>query len=140
MLFLGLKTLETRLFGGVQVQIRVYQNLGLYIRIFYSMVKVRILFFYPTYEPYTKDYVETFFRYSDERERFSPDNLTGAGTRTGDSGKEWGGYDPTSVGRHWQPASYLYDKYLELTEEDLAQYPFLERLDKLDEVGLIVRI
>lgn len=95
--------------------------------------------FYQTFESYTKQYVESFFKLEDERGKFAPDNLTGAGIREGDSGKEWGGYNPTSVGRHWQPASYLYSKYLELTGEDLAQYPFLTRLDKLDEVGLIYK-
>ena len=37
----------------------------------------------------------------------------------------------------WQPASYLYAKYKELTGVELATYPFLERLDRLDEAGLI---
>lgn len=63
--------------------------------------------------------------------------LTGPGTRTGESGQPWRGYDPTDAGRHWQPASYLYSKYEALTGEDLAQWPLLERLDKLDEVCLI---
>src|SRR5665647_534822 len=100
-------------------------------------VKSDDAYFYPQYGPYTKDYVEKFFRQEDERGLYSADNLTGAGVRRGESGKMWKGCDPTEVGRHWQPPSYLYDKYLELTGTDLAQYPFLERLDKLDDVGLI---
>ncbi|MCL4437177.1 MAG: hypothetical protein M1503_04515 [Thaumarchaeota archaeon] len=41
------------------------------------------------------------------------------------------------MGRHWQPASWLYSKYKELKRDDLSKYPLLERLDKLDEAGLI---
>jgi hypothetical protein len=47
------------------------------------------------------------------------------------------GYDPTDAGRHWQPASYLYEKYKKLTGDDLARYDLLNRLDKLNKVGLI---
>lgn len=72
-----------------------------------------------------------------ERGRYRSHDLTGPGIRTGDSGKPWRGYNPTTAGRHWQPASYLYKKYIELTGEDLAQYQLLTRLDKLDEVDLI---
>ena len=87
--------------------------------------------------PYLDGYVESHFRAQDERGRFQAVSLTGPGARTGDSGKPWSGHDPTVGGRHWQPASYLYSKYRTLTGDDLAQYPLLERLDKLDEVGLI---
>ncbi len=87
--------------------------------------------------PYTRDYVESFFKDSDSRGKYQSVALTGPGTRTGDSGKPWHGYDPTSVGRHWQPASYVYDKYRELTGEDLATYSLLERFDKLDAIGMI---
>ncbi|MGA2590838.1 MAG: DNA methyltransferase [Bryobacteraceae bacterium] len=57
--------------------------------------------------------------------------------RRGDSGLPWRTYNPTSKGRHWQPPSYFYDKYRELANEDLARYPLIERLEKLDDVGLI---
>lgn len=87
--------------------------------------------------PYTKDYIDKFFRESDERGIYQSVALTGPGVRTGDSSKPWRRYDPTSKGRHWQPASYLYEKYKKLTGDDLASYPLIERLDKLDEIGLI---
>jgi site-specific DNA-methyltransferase (adenine-specific) len=89
--------------------------------------------------PYTKAYVDEAFTQRDDRGLFQSVALTGPGTRTGESGKPWRGYDPTTVGRHWQPASYLYKKYKELTRKDLADWPLLERLDRLDEVGLIHR-
>jgi DNA modification methylase len=91
----------------------------------------------PQTTPYTVEYVRKQFRYKDARGRYRPVLLTGPGTRTGDSGKPWRHYDPTKSGRHWQPASYLYAKYLDLTGDDLAGYPLIERLDKLEEAGLI---
>ena len=93
--------------------------------------------FYPIASPYTKGYIEDYFTETDERGRYRPVLLTGPGTRQGDSGKQWRKYDPTSSGRHWQPSSYLYSKYNHLTGDDLSKYPLLERLDKLDEIGLI---
>jgi hypothetical protein len=77
------------------------------------------------------------FRDEDKRGRYRPVVLTGPGTRTGDSGKPWRHYDPTTVGRHWQPATYVYWKYKTLTGKDLAEVPLLERLDKLDDEDLI---
>lgn len=93
--------------------------------------------FYPQHTPYTKAYVREKFDHTDERGLYQEVALTGAGVRKGDSGKPWRGYDPTKVGRHWQPASYVYDKYRALAGEDLAQYPLLERLDRLDAIDLI---
>ncbi len=93
-------------------------------------------FYFPK-GPYTKGYIDHFFRFEEEGDRFRPVLLTGPGTRTGDSGKPWRHYDPTTSGRHWQPASYLYEKYKRVTGDDLAKYPLQERLDKLDEAGFI---
>ncbi len=94
-------------------------------------------YFHPVPTPYTKGYVEDYFTEQDERGQYRPVLLTGPGKRTGDSGKQWRNYDPTSSSRHWQPATYVYKKYQEITREDLSQYPLLIRLDKLDEIGLI---
>ncbi len=93
--------------------------------------------YYPVFSPYTRDYVEGQFRYTDDRGRYRPVLLTGPGQRNGDSAKPWRHYNPTQGGRHWQPASYVYDKYQELTGDDLGKYPLVERLEKLDEVDLI---
>lgn len=70
-------------------------------------------------------------------EPFQDVALTGPGVRQGPSGQPWGGFDPTAIGRHWQPASYLYDKYKKQTGKDLADFDLLERLSELDRVGLI---
>jgi site-specific DNA-methyltransferase (adenine-specific) len=49
-----------------------------------------------------------------------PDNLTGAGTRGGETGQVWRGFDVTSKGRHWiRPPSEL-DKW---DDEGLIYWP-----------------
>lgn len=92
----------------------------------------------PDYQPYDTEYVETFFEQIDpDGRRWKRGDLTGPGTRTGECGQTWRGINVNAKGRHWQPASYLYDKYRKMTGEDLAKYPLLERFDKLDALGLI---
>jgi DNA modification methylase len=55
----------------------------------------------PVYTAYDDQYVEQFYRHVDEQGRYRLSDLTGAGTRTGDSGQPWQGVDPTTKGRHW---------------------------------------
>ena len=57
--------------------------------------------FHPGRTPYTKAYIEDRFKYEDQRGRYQTNYLTGPGIRKGNSGKEWGGFDPTNAGRHW---------------------------------------
>ncbi len=91
-----------------------------------------------TYMPYDQHYVDQFFTHiNKDGKRWRRTDLTGPGTREGDSGKKWRHFNPTDRGRHWQPPSYFYDKYKELSSDDLAKYPLIERLEKLDEIGLI---
>lgn len=92
----------------------------------------------PQYGPYDQEYVDAFFTHTDDQgRRWCRTDLTGPGTRKGDSGLPWRKFDPTERGRHWQPPSYFYEKYAALTGDDLAKYPLIKRLDKLDEAGLI---
>jgi site-specific DNA-methyltransferase (adenine-specific) len=90
------------------------------------------------YEPYDQQYIDAFFTHTDEQgRRWCRTDLTGPGTRKGDSGLPWRHFNPTERGRHWQPPSYFYDKYAALTGDNLANYELIKRLDKLDEAGLI---
>ena len=54
-------------------------------------------------QPYTSDYVDRFFKFNDNdgRGRFWTGDITGSGTRNGETGKEWRGFDPTAKQRHW---------------------------------------
>ncbi len=54
------------------------------------------------FQPYDESYISDFYRHTDpDGRRFRLDNLTGAGVRHGETGKEWRGVNPTSKGRHW---------------------------------------
>jgi adenine-specific DNA-methyltransferase len=58
-------------------------------------------YFKPGKRPFTKGYIESRFKYKDERGIYQPNYLTGPGIRSGDSGKPWHGFDPTQARRHW---------------------------------------
>ncbi len=55
------------------------------------------------YQPYEKEYLETFFDQKDsDGRRWKRTDLTGAGvTRQGETGQPWRGIDVTAKGRHW---------------------------------------
>ncbi len=63
--------------------------------------------------PYDEAYVEKFYRHADpDGRRYQLGDLTGAGTRNGETGLRWQGIDVTAKGRHWmRPPSEL-DKLL----------------------------
>lgn len=84
-----------------------------------------------------EDYVKDFYKFEDEKGRYRTSDLTGPGTRTGDSGEEWRGIDPTNSGRHWEPAP---DRALPdwfVFPEGYADLSVRERLEILHEQGLI---
>lgn len=87
------------------------------------------------FEEYDEAYINNYYRFEDDRGRYRLVTLTGAGTRTGDSGKPWRGVTPTEVGRHWAiPNSALQQAFPDLS---LASKSTQEKLDLLDEAGLI---
>ena len=51
------------------------------------------------YQQYDQQYVDNYYRYEDEKGRYRVGDLTGSGTRQGDSGRPWRGVDPTASGR-----------------------------------------
>ncbi|HWR66406.1 MAG TPA: DNA methyltransferase, partial [Bellilinea sp.] len=61
--------------------------------------------------------------------------LTGAGTRTGDSGKPWKNIDPTNVGRHWAVPNAALQQVV--PDIDLSKISTQQKLDLLDTHGLI---
>jgi len=99
------------------------------ILLFYSRSERMV--FHPPRRAHLRRYVEQVFRYEDERGRYRVNELTGSGTRTGDSGKPWKGYNPTSRGRHWAvSAKLLGDETADLTTQEM--------LDILDTTGLVI--
>jgi len=63
----------------------------------------------PLFVPYEKEYVDLFFEQSDaDGRRWKRTDMTGQGTRNGETGKPWRGIDVTAKGRHWAyPPSVL---------------------------------
>ena len=90
-----------------------------------------------TVQQYDEEYLENFYRHSDDRGRHRLSDLTGSGTRQGASGRPWRGIDPTEKGRHWAvpPVRTLHRDF-----EQPAGYSDMslqERLDVLDAAGFI---
>jgi site-specific DNA-methyltransferase (adenine-specific) len=84
--------------------------------------------------PYSKDYEDGFFKFSDaDGRRYRSTILTGTGTRNGSSGKPWRGIDPTAVGRHWAIPGYVRELLPTASTETVQ-----EALDQLDEIGRII--
>jgi len=72
------------------------------------------------YVPYSKDYLDDFFRYRDsDGKRYRLTILTAPGKRTGSSGEPWRGYNPTQKGRHWAFPKYMRPKLRNPQTENL---------------------
>lgn len=91
-----------------------------------------------TFSEYETRYVDGKYRHrDDEGRRYRLSDLTGPGTRQGDSGQEWRGVNPTSYGRHWEPP---HDRALPSWFVFPPQWSDLavrERLELMDKAGLI---
>ncbi|MCG7843985.1 MAG: site-specific DNA-methyltransferase, partial [Methanomassiliicoccales archaeon] len=56
----------------------------------------------PQFQAYDQGYLDTFFDHEDaDGRRWKRMDVTGAGTRRGETGKPWRGIDVTAKGRHW---------------------------------------
>ena len=82
------------------------------------------------HKPHAHEYVTKAYRHSENSRRYRLDNLKGAGTRTGSSGKPWRGVDPNDSGSHWAvPNMAIPDK--------LRNASCQEKLDFLESIGRI---
>lgn len=88
------------------------------------------------FQPYEQSYIEEYYRFTaPDGRRFRLVTLTGAGTRTGDSGKPWRGINPTKAGRHWAvPAAALERAYPDVDPSTLSTQ---QKLELLEQAGLI---
>jgi site-specific DNA-methyltransferase (adenine-specific) len=86
--------------------------------------------FHPGVRPYTLEYIRARFTQSDQWGFYQLNYLTGLGTRSGESGKPWQGFDPTSVGRHWAiPRSlrrFLANSGLGMTSQEQLEVLFIK--------------
>ena len=83
------------------------------------------------YRPYTKGHVATYFKKFDGRGPYWTNALTGAGTRKGDSGKPWRGWDPTKRGRHWAIPGRIAE------ELGISDLPLLDKLEAMYRAGFV---
>ena len=89
-----------------------------------------------TFQGYSLEYINDYYKYEDKQGKYRLVTLTGAGTRTGDSGKEWRGVNPTDSGRHWAvPRQSLQNAYPDRT--DLDALSTQQKLDLLDDADLV---
>ena len=86
-------------------------------------------------QEYEAGYLKTKYRKSDERGSYRLTDLTGAGLRTGASGKPWQGHAPASIGRHWAVPRSVIESLL--GAEKVATMDTQEKLDFLDGQGYI---
>ena len=86
------------------------------------------------YQGHKESYLESFYRYEDQKGRFRVGDLTGAGIRKGESGQPWRGINPTENKRHWAVPNKVIASLI--TGETTALSP-QEKLDLLDGNGLI---
>ena len=87
------------------------------------------------FQKYDPEYIKESYKLRDERGFYQLVSLTGAGVRSGDSGKPWRSVDPTATGRHWAvPMRALQAAY---PSKDLSRLNTQEKLDLLDKASLI---
>ncbi|MCS7137593.1 MAG: site-specific DNA-methyltransferase, partial [Candidatus Caldarchaeum sp.] len=87
------------------------------------------------YQQHEERHIQSKYTFIDERGRFMPADLTGAGVTHGDSGKPWRGYDPTSIGRHWAVPKRVVEELV--GKQQAAKLTVQEKLDLLDANGYI---
>jgi site-specific DNA-methyltransferase (adenine-specific) len=97
--------------------------------LFYS--KSDNMTFHPGVRPYTRAYIEDRFKSQDSRGRYQTTYLTGPEPRKGESGKPWGGFDPTAAGRHWAIPQSLRG-FLPSNGEGMSSHQQLDALLKQD--------
>ena len=85
--------------------------------------------------PYMRQHVEQYFIKDDQgwHTNYYGNVLTGSGTRNGESGQPWQGFDPTAKNRHWAIPGQI----VEDCGEDLSGLTQHQKLDRLLELGFI---
>lgn len=82
------------------------------------------------------DTSQNMFKYEDERGKYRYIVLTAPNVRYGESGKEWRGYNPTSIGRSWAVPNIIVEELV--GQEKCKEMGVIEKLELLYEKGFIV--
>ena len=94
------------------------------------------------YVEHDPDYVKRAYRNEDERGHWQSDQLTASGVRNGESGQPWRGIEVTPKGQFWRTPTQGGMKDWIIQNNIIPGWPDAypsvhQRLDKLDEAGLI---
>lgn len=104
-----------------------------------------VIFYYTKSEEFTWNHPKRPYMVGHVRDNFAPDGnggyrtkyygnvLTGSGTRGGESGQVWQGFDPTAKGRHWAVPGAIWEE-VGIDPTGMGQH---EKLDLLLEKGFI---
>lgn len=91
-----------------------------------------------TFANYDERYLEGKYRHRDEQGRvYRLSDLTGPGTRTGDSGEPWRGVNPTEYGRHWEPPHDRALPHWFKRPEGWSELSVRQRIELMQQGGLI---
>jgi site-specific DNA-methyltransferase (adenine-specific) len=86
-------------------------------------------------QAYEASHIASKYKDEDEKGRYALSDLTGAGTRGGDSGLDWRGVNPTKKGRHWAVPK---DEVAAIVGESrFVEMSTQQKLDLLDENGYV---
>jgi DNA modification methylase len=85
---------------------------------------------------YDESYLDRYYKFDDgDGRRYWRADITGAGIRTGDSGKPWRGRDPTAISRHWALPQKVISELA--GSERARQMTAQEKLELLEQHGRI---
>ena len=89
------------------------------------------------WEALDAEYVAERYSNEDSNGRWQSDQLTASGLRNGDSGQPWRSIDPATRGNHWRAPGTLPDWARARLPNGFADRLTREKLDVLDEIGMI---
>lgn len=84
--------------------------------------------------PYDQSYLDRYYKHKDDAGKlYRLSDLTASGTRNGESGAEWNGFNPTAYGRHWAIPQIIKEQFPDAPDGIKT----LGWLDLIQENGLI---
>lgn len=84
--------------------------------------------------PYDQSYLDRYYKHKDDAGKlYRLSDLTASGTRNGESGAEWNGFNPTGYGRHWAIPQIIKEQFPDAPDGIKT----LGWLDLIQEKGLI---
>ena len=89
----------------------------------------------PVYDSLSDGYKDSFYRFEDKMGIYRLSDLTGSGTRSGESGQTWKAYNPTERNRHWAIPAAAVEAIV--GKEKAEKLSLLKKLDLLLKHNLV---